>query len=239
MTYKKRPLNCTVVEYTITDELYNEADAYSEFRKECKKFLANNNEEHDKFTVTDDDTYLGYITEKFICNYIPQAFGNSVIVTGWDEQYDLKRIQKIIESNSGKPEDIQYVREYFYDKYDLSIKTAPNSPYEPVDVKADVKTAKTAKTPASGWKFLYPVVQASKPGKDLAILVYFHLTDIDDRRSLDAMYIIGYIYRLGVIKLKIQPQGTLTRQGTVSQIDNYITDITYYHQLNELFKKKK
>ena len=45
----------------------HEADRFSIFRKDVKEFLQKYNKVFDKFTTTDHDSYLGYITEDEIC----------------------------------------------------------------------------------------------------------------------------------------------------------------------------
>lgn len=69
--------------------------------------------------------------------------------------------------NKNDINDLQYVKSYFYDKYDLTLSNGQNN------INIDIKTAETMKTPTNNWNFLYSVIQAHKKGKDLIILCYY------------------------------------------------------------------
>ena len=46
------------------------AKKFSNFRQRCKEFLKNNGINHNKFTVVEHDSELGYISEQIVLNYL-------------------------------------------------------------------------------------------------------------------------------------------------------------------------
>ena len=85
---------------------------------------------------------------------------------------------------------------------------------------------------------MYPVLQANKPGKDIMILVYYVVNDLKDLSSLKDLVLIGCCEPYKLKKCKIVKAGERTRLGTVSQIDNYITELsTDFSKLEEYLKK--
>ena len=75
--------------------------------------------------------------------------------------------------------DIELVKEYFYDTFDLHINI------DNKDYFIDVKSVLTKKTPSIKWTFLYPVVQVNrrKSGTILAYCVVNNLIDISTLNS--------------------------------------------------------
>ena len=144
-------------------ELFDKALSYSRFRQSCKEYLKKNNKDYDKFTKVDHDSAVGYISETLISNYLKLHY-SEIKVNKWENNFDIKRIMNIVKFNSDSKNDLDYVVNYFYDKYDLHIKYYEN------DIYIDVKSALTKKTPSKSWTFLYPVVQAHKKGKSGMIL---------------------------------------------------------------------
>lgn len=214
----------------IPDNLYEKAIKFNEFRKNCKNYLNNHKMNFDKFTIVDHDSIIGFVSESIVSDYIKNTYSN-VEVFSWDDQFDIERITNIINNNSSVVEDIELVRDYFYDQWDLKLV------FNGEILLIDVKSAMTSKNPTKWWNFLYPKVQVDKKGKNGAILGYCVCDNIKDIRTLNNFILIGYISMKDVSNCKIQYKGTLTRFGTVSQIDNYITEVsTGYSDLKGLFK---
>lgn len=201
------------------DGLYEKAVEYNLFRGSCKKYLRNVGIDYDKFTMVEHDSIVGFVSEEIVLNHLKTTYPN-ISVSGWDDQFDLDRIKNIIENKSQEEEDIDYVKTYFYDQWDLKITTSKS------ELFVDVKSASTAKSPSGSWNFLYPKVQVEKDGKDGAILGYCVVTNPKDISTLQSFELVGYIPIKSVSNCKLQLKGTLTRFGTVSQIDNYITELS-------------
>ena len=207
------------------------ARKYRNFRNRCKTYLKERGHDYDKFTITDNDSTLGYISETIVSEYIEKTY-NNVKVQKWIRFFDFYRVKKILDSGSNDEEDIEYVKNYFYDRYDLEVTVGNNRP-----IYIDVKTAITKLQPTAEWNFLYPCVQAHKKGKDYSILAYCIANDKDNIETLKNIIIIGFIKEEDIKKNEIIEKGVETEHGTISQIKNYDTHITQYKDINELFKK--
>lgn len=214
----------------IPKEVKKAAESFENFRGRCKTYLAKNGADYDKFTVVSHDSYIGYISEWLIREYVQKEFSTSLKeCRTWEEGFDIGRIEKIITEGSSAKNDIDYVKEYFYDEWDLFVSTNKGS------FKCDVKTALTKKEPKENWNFLYPVVQAEKEGKDLMILVYYVYTE-DDFHDLAKEVLIGAITYELIKNCEIIKKGEVSRFGTTSQTDNYITELARdYRDLGTFF----
>ena len=208
-----------------SNTLFQKAKTFESFRNQCKKYLQEVNMNFDKFTIVGHDSFLGYVTEATISDYISKHF-NNVKVSSWENNHNIKKIINIIEAKDYSKESSSLVKEYFYDKWDLKIKTNNKTLY------CDVKTAYTAKKPKDNWVFMYPVVQVNKEGKDFMLLVYYVVDKIKDIHSLEKLVIIGVTTPNIIKHCKIIKAGKKTRFGTISQIDNYLTQLSkHYEQL--------
>lgn len=217
---------------TLTPSLINAAKEFEEFRNNCKKYLTQFEMNFDKFTVVGHDSFIGYISEYFLKEYIESKYTIlGIHVSTWEHNFDIAKIKSIIKSNSKSIEDRQYIREYFYDKYDLEIKKGKTT------YLVDIKTALTQKEPKSSWNFLYPVIQANKPGKDFMILSYYVSENINVE-SLKKLVIIGYTSEKVIKTCNIIYEGTRTRFGTISQIDNYETELAIHFKDIDLLMKR-
>ena len=209
--------------------LLAEAEKFDEQRIKCKDFLTAHKLNYDKFTMVSHDAFIGFITEEIISDYISTTFQGSVIQK-WNEQYDPHRISEILLKKEVSTDDIDYIKNYFYDKWDLKV-TYNNQNYF-----IDIKTALTQLDAKENWDFMYPVVQAKKPGKDLMILCYYVTTN-KDYKSLKEIVLVGYITELVISACKEIKAGEKTKFGTTSQIDNYVTNLgKHYSPLTNLFK---
>ncbi len=209
-----------------------QAKAYAFLRKRCKEYLASKNIEFDKFSIVEHDSFTGFITENFIYHYLKKHFEKEdVSIHKWEEQFEIKRINRILSRQSNKKEDIQYIREYFYDAYDIHLSQVDRS------YKIDVKTAFTALKPNLKWNFLYPVIQAGKEGKDLIFLTYYIVEDLKDPESLKEIVWVGFINKEQILSRPVIKAGEKTKFGTTSQVDNYITELSkdYCVDLDKLF----
>jgi hypothetical protein len=207
--------------------ILDKAKAMSSLRISCKKFLSDRDLEFDKFTMVTHDSYTAYITELFMKIFFEEKFSEKGIkISAWDEQFDLKEINRILSSGSHAIKDIEYIKNYFYDNYDLSLE------YNQKELFIDIKTALTQKQPKLKWNFLYPVVQAHKKGKDIMVLTYYIVEDISHVETLKEICIAGYIMEEEIKKCPKILQGQKTRYKTISQIDNYITELSRDYSSN-------
>ena len=206
-------------------ELERLAYNVSVFRKEMKDYLSAFGECYDKFTITEKDTFLGYVSETAIIDYLDRKYGDIINIHRWSDRFDLGRIRYAVKNHLNDYQEIEYVRNYFYDKYDLEIveKRTGRS------INIDVKTAETSKQPQSTWYFLYPVVQNNRAGKDCVILCYYY-----KRENSKRIILIGYITEDEISQKKILRAGTKTEFGTINQIDNFETKVTDYKPLSQM-----
>lgn len=208
------------------------AKNFEQFRNNCKAFLANKHLNFDKFTIVQHDTFIGYVTEWNIKKYLLEKYASKIsIIEVWEETFDLPKVKHIIASSRATTEDMDYVKSYFYDKWDLKITLKTGAV-----IYIDVKTAFTGLMPNAKWNFMYPVVQANKTGKDLMLLVYYVVSNKTKVESVNALYIIGVISEQQIKRCPIIKAGTTTKFGTVSQIDNYLTELAHnYSDINAIF----
>jgi len=215
------------IQVSLSRGLIDRAYAFSNLRAKCKSYLAKHNLDYDKFTAVSHDSFTGFISEYYVKNFLVTLYNNTPIyVTTWEEQFDLKKINHILSQDSELKEDINYVKEFFYDRYDLVIENGRQKLY------IDVKTALTRLNPTYKWSFLYPVIQAHKKGKDVMILVYFVVEDIMYPESLKEIVLAGFVTEEKIKKCSIIRKGEKTKFGTVSRIDNYITELSHNYNTN-------
>ena len=207
---------------------FKKAEAFSTFRENCKVYLTSVNKNWDKFTVVSHDSFIGYLTEMAIKQHLLAKYPE-IKIESWEDQFDMKALIKIIKENKTDAESIDLVVKYFYDKWDLKILN--NS----IKILSDVKTALTEKEPNDNWNFLYPVIQASKEGKDLMILVYYVVNTIKDLRTFSKLILVGAITPEIIKTCDIIKAGEKTKFGTISQIDNYITKLNKNYKPIESF----
>lgn len=207
------------------------ADRFCEFRKKCKEYLGEYAINNDKFTIVDHDSYIGYLTEFCISEYIKDKYSaDGFTVESWEKNYDVNKLLEIVYSDDKSEDSFEYVKNYFYDKYDLKIS------YRGKNVFIDVKTALTQKDPQDNWCFMYPVVQARKPGKDYMVLTYYVTYDNNPKSKVKEIYIAGYTSEMAIRNKKIIYKGQLNRFHVVSQTDNYETILNIdYKNIDDLF----
>ena len=208
---------------TVSAKLENEAREMSCLRSRIKEYLIDFDACYDKFTITDNDTFLGYVSEEAITGYLTGHYGGRLEIRKWADRFDLERVKRAVDGKNGNVSEVLYVKDYFYDKYDLEIidRRTGKSLY------VDVKTAETWKYPRNTWNFLYPVVQNQRSGKDCVILCYYYKTGQEKK-----IILVGYISEENIARKPILKAGTRTRFGTVNQIDNYETKVTDYRSLS-------
>lgn len=208
-----------IITNELLDEVVLSAKMYADLRKSCKQFLEKHGKNYDKFTVVDHDGYIGYISEFEVSKYLKELLDDDIKITSWDENFNLESISKIVHSDNVTETEIKYVESYFYDDYDLMLKSETN------EIKVDIKTALTSLEPKPYWNFMYPVVQAEKPGKEFMILTYY-VTNQKDVTSFKKLMIVGVISEKRINNCKLIHKGSRTRFGTISQTDNFITEIS-------------
>ncbi len=214
----------------LSPELIIAAHSFEELRNSSKSYLSKFELNFDKFTVVAHDSFIGYITEYFLRKYIRFKYSaEGIEVNNWESMFDISRIRRILKTDSKAVADVQYIRSWFYDQWDLEIIKAKSILF------IDVKTALTQKEPKLGWDFMYPLVQANKPGKDYMILSYYVADNVNDIESLKKLVIVGFTSEELIKTCKIIKAGTLNRFGTKSQIDNYETELAvHYKDIDEL-----
>lgn len=222
------------IEYTLSPSMITKAKRFSDFRDRCKSYLQTHGRCYDKFTVHPEyDSIIAYLTENFIVKHLRSISKGCFSVGKWQDQFDLDYIEYIIRNNSCLDEDINLVEAYFYDDFDIYIST-PNS-LSFVSVNIDVKTARTLYNPQEDWEFLYPQVQIKKKNKEeIILLVYYQVKDKTDIFSLNKMIIAGYLTTGEISNCECVHEGEKTKHGTISQIDNYQTELSNYHSVQEL-----
>ena len=77
--------------------IISNAKKFSNFRQRCKEFLKNNGINHDKFTVVEHDSELGYISEQIVLNYLKNNLDLSKFnINHWKEQFNFSKIENIL-----------------------------------------------------------------------------------------------------------------------------------------------
>lgn len=220
------------INYQLNNSLILEAYGFEKLRDSCKKYLSKNELNFDKFTIVSHDSFIGYITEHLVKDYIIKNYSSiGIDITSWEECFDIVKIRNIVTNNLDDEESKNYVRDYFYDSWDLKIS------FKNIIVKIDVKTALTSKNPSIRWNFMYPVIQANKDGKDCMVLSYYVVDSVKDIESLNKLVIVGYTTRKLINKCRIIKKGEKTRFGTISQIDNYETELSvHYKSIDKMIK---
>lgn len=206
------------------------ANDYAKFRSRCKDFLRTYNKEYDKFTSTNHDSQLGYISELAIMNYLTNNTDYEIIP--WDANFDFNFIESILQRDQDtiNQKELDYVKKYFYDDYDLKI--IKNNQ----EIFIDVKTAITFKKPTNYWEFSLPVVQINKAVYDYVILCYCIAENEIRVDNINDIIIWGFISTNDVQNKDVYPKGAKNRFGTINQIDNYNTKLSdYNNSILEMF----
>ena len=211
-------------------DLFARAKSFSEFRDRCKLYLTTVGMNYDKFTLVGHYSYIGYISEDVIRTYIKSRLPNQgFCVKSWEECCDMKTIYTAVNNNDYSKADI--VKKYFYDAWDIMIKTPKR------EIHIDVKTALTKLEPNDNWNFLYPIVQAHKDGKDYTILAYCIYKE-PNKYIIKIVNVIGYLDNDKIKDCDIIRKGERTRHNTISQTDNYDTLLGRdYNELDQLITK--
>ena len=222
-----------MIKIPITDpEILKKAKAFSQFREKCKEYLTAVRMNFDKFTVVEHDSFIGYISEYVIRQYIKDNLPQKNFkVISWEEYCDIMNIYNAVTKNDYSK--AQLVRDYFYDKFDICIVTPKRK------INIDVKTALTKLEPTPNWDFLYPIIQAHKEGKDITILAYC-IYKAPNKYEIKIVDVIGYCDNKSISNCKVIKAGEITKHHTVSQIDNYETLLNRdYKDLNQFLDKLK
>lgn len=228
--FKEEPAETEVIELAGQQErLLKEAQQYSAFRNKVKKYLESKDFHYDKFTVTEEDSMIGYISERCVSEYIVEKYGKAgVQVSSWQDQFDMNRVRSVVDRDSDAEDDKEYVKRYFYNRYDLRISKGNKV------IPVDVKSAATRKKPMRYWTYLYPVIQAEKAGKEGVILAYCIKNSND---VIEKVAICGYMTEDQIKEYGVTPEGKNTGRGTQSQIDNYTTVVKDYKRLYDLIRR--
>ncbi len=199
--------------YSVDIKLLEKAQKFESFRKQCKDYLSKHGRCFDKFTVVQHDSFIGYISEHIVrLEFLEKLADSECKVYSWDSQFDMRKIIGAV--NSDDASLVDYVQEYFYDKYDIAIETSDKI------FEIDVKSAFTSNQPRSNWNYQYPVIQANKVGKEYAVLAY---CQGESSALINNVVLIGYCEIKQIKQCSIDKKGTKTERGTINQVDNYHT----------------
>jgi hypothetical protein len=210
------------IAFNYNKQLFDKANRFVDFRTKCKDYLKEGGIDFDKFTIVEHDAFIGYITEKLIAKYLSERY-DFLVVSTWEDEYNIREIITILENKDFSDNSKILVKNYFYDNWDLKVKIGAKVLF------CDVKTAYTKKEPNIKWNFLYPVIQANKKMKDIIILVYYIVEDLKSIESLKELILIGYTIPEIILSCEIIKAGEVTEFNTVSQIDNYITNLAKHY----------
>jgi len=218
-------------EIEFNQDLVDEAHKYNEFRNKIKIILKDNNLEFDKFTITNRDGFDGYIAEKTFLNYLKKISNPKSIIRIWSDLHNLSEmiVKKIKEYPNGQAfneEELQEMKIYFYDKWDIEIDGK----------KIDVKTAATNLIPHNYWTYGIPKIQIEKDGKDFIVLNYL-VYDADPKFNKNSRplkcVLIGFL-SIDYIRKHCPILHKNKAAGHEYQIDNYETEIRKYENIKLL-----
>jgi hypothetical protein len=214
----------------ITENLLMQAHEFAEFRKKIKNVLSRYEMNWDKFTVTDRDSFDGFIAEKtFVTYLIDNGLAIEDKIVTWAQEHFLNEdiISKIekFPASSFSQEELDLIKKYFYDLWD--VKMAGHC--------IDVKTAATHLVPEDTWTYGIPQIQVDKPGKDQVVLNYL-IYDKDPKLYPDAIpvkcVLVGY---MSIEKIKQCPLVNSNQYaGHQYHIKNYETNVVDYHDVSEI-----
>ncbi len=121
---------------SLVEEVFRKAKSFSKIRADFKTYLERRECCFDKFTITQNDSMLGFISEYILLDYIRRNYENAgLTAVSWESQFDMRRVIDIVGNDSKRDEDVQYVRKYFYDAYDICLS------YKGYKCYVDIKTA--------------------------------------------------------------------------------------------------
>lgn len=203
---------------------YQQARLFSSFRSKCKNLLSQSNRMWDKFSVVEHDSFIGYLAELYLADYIQRTFPEWKLHP-WSADFDHFRLMAILSTAHPSAEDLDYLKGYFFDRYDFMLQHPDGR-----SLRIDVKTACTIRQPQSSWSFLYPCVQIGQEGKDLMALAYCIVDDVQRPARLHRLVIAGACTPAELSLCERIPAGQRTRHGTLSQIDNYLTELGQHYQ---------
>jgi hypothetical protein len=217
------------IELPITEDLIKLANEHSELRKKIKSILKENKLEFDKFTITNRDSFDGFIAESITLLFIKNlnSFTEEEIKL-WEDENPLsdnlkRKIKEYPLKREFDKEELSELKRFFYDRWDIKIKT----------VQVDVKTAATCYNPNSKWTYAVPKIQIEKEGKDYVFLNYV-IYDKDPKSNTDAKPIkcvlVGGI-SVEFIKKNCPITKTNAYAGHDYQIENYETNLSDYEDI--------
>lgn len=210
----------------ITDDMISRANYYQSFRNKVKDKLSKIGRCFDKFTVTDRDTFDGYIAELCVFQYLKQ-FTNDIVL--WKRTISKDLIEKIEQNIDLNNSEYIEIENYFYDRYDIELC---------MTARIDVKTAATNLQPNSRWTYGIPVIQVDKDGKDLVVLAYV-IYDKDPKKNKDSLpiecLIVGFMDICSIRKMKKSKENL--NAGFDYQIENYETLIEDYIDIEKIFSR--
>lgn len=225
----------------VPENLLLKAEAEDVFRNKVKKYLETKGIFLDKFTVESrteyasptgenkilNDNKLGYISEHVVAEYL-RKYSDDIEVSFWADDDTKARVQEIVDLDSSNPEDIKFVSNYFYDKYDLKVTSIEHGE----SLKLDVKSSGTKNIPVANWTFQYPVVQNQRAGKDGAILCYC----VVDSNGVIYPFLIGYITENEISQSEVLHRGELSEHNVEQHIDNLKTSMSQYEDLSKIIE---
>jgi hypothetical protein len=220
-----------MINLAITPDIIKKANDFSKKRMKEKEILKKNNLCFDKFTVTDRDSFDGFIAEETAYNFLKKNFDMEVIKWSSINSIDQELANKIDHYPNKKisAEELNRLRIHFYDRWDIKM----GSKY------IDIKSASTHLTPTKNWTYGIPKIQIEKDGKSHIILNYL-IYDKDPKINSDAKPIkcvlVGFL-TLEYIKNNCPVSNNNQFGGHTYKIANYETKIADYMDLKQGFDK--
>ena len=219
-----------MIDLSISKEIIEDAIAFSNFRNVIKNILIKCNLHFDKFTITDRDSFDGFIAEKIFREYLEKNRNISAdLIRNWEDEHPIPKeiITKIHNKLQLSREDLELTKNYFYDKWDLKINK----------LHVDVKTAATHLEPKEPWTYGIPKIQVEKAGKDIVVLNYL-IYDKDPKKFKDAKPVkCVLIGGMSIADIKKCPIKTINDfAGHKYQVENYETKISEYHDIEGFLK---
>jgi len=221
------------VDIEISPSLIARAHEFAELRARMKRILRDNDMEFDKFTVTERDSFDGFIAEASFTEFLKDNIGlreDEIARWGKDHPIDGKTLEKIIIYPAEKKfssSELSMIRDHFYDKWDLLIRR----------VRIDVKTAATHLQPTGRWTYGVSKIQMEKGNKDFIVLNYL-IYDKDPKANADATPIKCVLVGCLSIDYVIKNCPVVRKNKAAGHkyfIENYETKVSEYMDVSEMF----
>jgi hypothetical protein len=223
-----------LVDIEISPSLIAEAHKFEKLRASMKQILRDNDMEYDKFTVTERDSFDGFIAEASFTEFLKNNTGlreDEIARWGTDHPIDGKTLEKIRIYPAEKEfssSELSMIKDHFYDKWDLLIH----------GVRIDVKTAATHLQPSGHWRYGVSKIQMEKGNKDFVVLNYL-IYNKDPKPEANADAIPIKCVLIGCLPVYIVKNYPVVKENMAAGhkyfIENYDTKVSEYRDISEMF----